>query len=55
MDSFATETSQTNDDQHMADPERGQMNLEGAVEVVNQAKVLSKKNIKMLRKEARGS
>ena len=30
----------------MADPERGQLNLEGAAEVVNQAK----KNMKMLRK-----
>ena len=34
----------------MADPERGKLNLEGAAEVVNQAKVLSKKNMKMLRK-----
>ena len=50
VDSFATEPSQTDDDQHMADPERGQLNLEGAAEVVNQAKVLSKKNMKMLRK-----
>ena len=50
VDSFATEPSQADDDQHMADPERGQLNLEGAAEVVNQAKVLSKKNMKMLRK-----
>ena len=50
VDSFATEPSHTDDDQHMADPERGQLNLEGAAEVVNQAKVLSKKNMKMLRK-----
>ena len=50
VDSFATEPSQAGDDQHMADPERGQLNLEGAAEVVNQAKVLSKKNMKMLRK-----
>ena len=50
MDSFATKPSQTDDDQHMADPDRGQLNLEGAAEVVNQAKVLSKKNMKMLRK-----
>ena len=50
VDSFATEPSQTDDDQHMADPERGQLNLEGAAEVVNQAKVLSKKNMNMLRK-----
>ena len=34
----------------MADPERGKLNLEGAAKVVNQAKVLSKKNMKMLRK-----
>ena len=50
VDSFATKPSQTDDDQHMADPERGQLNLQGAAEVVNQAKVLSKKNMKMLRK-----
>ena len=50
VDSFATKPSQTDDDQHMADPERGQLNLEGAAEVVNRAKVLSKNNIKMLRK-----
>ena len=50
VDSFATEPSQTDDDQHMADPERGQPNLEGAEEVVTEAKVLSKKNMKMLRK-----
>ena len=50
VDSFATEQSQIDDDQHMADPERGQLNLEGAAEVVNQAKVLAKKNMKMLRK-----
>ena len=50
VDSVATEPYQTDDDQHMADPERGQLNLEGAAEVVNQAKVLSKKNMKMLRK-----
>ena len=50
VDSFATEPSQADDDQHMAEPERGQLNLEGAAEVVNQAKVLSKKNMKMLRK-----
>ena len=50
VDSFATEPSQADDDQHMADPEKGQLNLEGAAEVVNQAKVLSKKNMKMLRK-----
>ena len=50
MDSFATEPSQADDDQHMADPGRGQLNLEGAAEVVNRAKVLSKKNMKMLRK-----
>ena len=53
VDSFATEPSQRDDDQHMADPERGQLNLEGAAEVVNQAKVLSKKNMKMLRKRPR--
>ena len=34
----------------MADPEKGQLGLEGAAEVVNQAKVLSKKNMKLLRK-----
>ena len=50
VDSYATEPSQEDDDQHMADPERGQLNLEGVAEVVNQAKVLSKKNMKMLRK-----
>ena len=50
VDSFASEPSQADDDQHMADPGRGQLNLEGAAEVVSQAKVLSKKNIKMLRK-----
>ena len=50
VDSFATEPSQADDNQHMADLERGQLNLEGAAEVVNQAKVLSKKNMKMLRK-----
>ena len=50
VDSFATEPSQAADDQHMVEPERGQLNLEGAAEVVNQAKVLSKKNMKMLRK-----
>ena len=50
LDRFATEPSQTDDDQHMADLERGQLNLEGAAGVVNQAKVLSKKNMKMLRK-----
>ena len=49
VDSFATEPSQADDDQHMADLERGQLNLEGAAEVVNHAKVLSK-NMKMLRK-----
>ena len=49
VDSFASEPSQADDDQHMADPERGQLNLEGAAEVVNQ-EVLSKKNMKMLRK-----
>ena len=36
----------------MADPERGQLNLGGAAEVVNQAKVLLKKNLKMLRKRS---
>ena len=50
VDSFATDPSQADEDQHMADPERGQLNLEGAAEVVNQAKVLSRKNMKMLRK-----
>ena len=50
VDSFATEPSQADDDQHMADPEKGQLSLEGVAEVVNQAKVLSKKNMKMLRK-----
>ena len=50
VDSFATEPSQATNDQHLADPERGQLNLEGAAEVVNQAKVLSKKNMKMWRK-----
>ena len=50
VDIFAAEPSQTDDDQHMANPERGQLNLEGAAEVVNQAKVLSKMNMKMLRK-----
>ena len=50
VDSFATEPSQADDDQHMADRERGQLNLEGAAEVVNQAKVLSKKNMEMLHK-----
>ena len=50
LDSFASEPPQADDDQHMADPERGQLNLEGAAEVVNQTKVLSKKNMKMLRK-----
>ena len=34
----------------MADPERGQLNFEGAAQVVNRAKVLSKKNMKMLPK-----
>ena len=50
MDTFATELSQLDDDQHIADPERGQLNLEGPAEVVKQAQVLSKKNMKMLRK-----
>ena len=50
VDSFATEPSQADDDQHMAYPERGQLNLEGAAKVVNRAKVLSKTNMKMLRK-----
>ena len=50
VDSFATEPSQADDDQHMVDPERGQLNLEGAAEVVNHAKVLSKKSMYMLRK-----
>ena len=36
----------------MADPERGQLNLEGAARA-NQAKVLSKKNMKMFRKRPR--
>ena len=41
-----TDGSQRN----IADPERGQLNFVGAAEVVNQAKVLSKKNMKMWRK-----
>ena len=55
VDSFATEPSQTNDDEHMADPERGQLNLEGAAEVVTQAKVLSKKEHEDVAQEASGS
>ena len=35
VDSFATEPSQADDDEHMADPERGKLNLEGAAKVMN--------------------
>ena len=55
VDSFATKPSQADDDQHMADPESGQLNLEGEAKAVNQAKVLSKKNINMLRKRPRAA
>ena len=49
VDNFATEPSQADVDQHMANPEKGQLNLEEAAEGVNPAKVLWKKNMKMLR------
>ena len=40
VDNFATEPSKADDDQHMGDSEKCQLDLEGAAEVVNQAKVL---------------